>query len=30
VKMKIAMKYGGRAWRGYFPVGNELTSGKPI
>lgn len=29
VKMTIAMKHGGRAWRGYFPVGNELTSGKP-
>jgi len=28
-KMKIAMSRGGRAWRGYFPVGNELTSGKP-
>jgi isopenicillin N synthase-like dioxygenase len=23
------MKHGGRAWRGYFPVGGELTSGKP-
>lgn len=29
VKMKIAMKHGGIAWRGYFPVGGELTSGKP-
>lgn len=28
-KMKIAMANGGRAWRGYFPVGGELTSGKP-
>ena len=28
-KMKIKMEYGGIAWRGYFPVGNELTSGKP-
>lgn len=28
-KMRIAMKHGGRAWRGYFPVGDELTSGKP-
>jgi len=28
-KMRIAMSKGGRAWRGYFPVGNELTSGKP-
>ena len=28
-KMRIAMSKGGRAWRGYFPVGNELTSGRP-
>jgi len=28
-KMEIAMSRGGRAWRGYFPVGRELTSGKP-
>ena len=28
-KLEIAMKHGGRAWRGYFPLGNELTSGKP-
>jgi isopenicillin N synthase-like dioxygenase len=28
-KCEIAMKHGGRAWRGYFPVGGELTSGKP-
>lgn len=28
-KMKISMKNGGRAWRGFFPVGDELTSGKP-
>ena len=28
-KMQIAMARGGRAWRGYFPVGGELTSGKP-
>lgn len=28
-KMKIAMRRGGKAWRGYFPVGGELTSGKP-
>jgi isopenicillin N synthase-like dioxygenase len=28
-KMKIRMELGGRAWRGYFPVGNELTSGQP-
>ena len=27
-KMEIAMEHGGRAWRGYFPVGAELTSGK--
>jgi len=29
VKMKIAMAAGGRAWRGYFPLKGELTSGKP-
>jgi polar amino acid transport system ATP-binding protein len=28
-KMKIHMSRGGRAWRGYFPVGGELTSGQP-
>jgi isopenicillin N synthase-like dioxygenase len=28
-KMTIEMARGGRAWRGYFPVGGELTSGKP-
>jgi isopenicillin N synthase-like dioxygenase len=28
-KMEIEMERGGRAWRGYFPVGGELTSGKP-
>ncbi len=28
-KMTIAMARGGRAWRGYFPVGGELTSGAP-
>src|SRR3954463_14980737 len=28
-KLEIRMAKGGRAWRGYFPVGNELTSGKP-
>jgi isopenicillin N synthase-like dioxygenase len=28
-KMQIAMAKGGRAWRGYFPVGRELTSGRP-
>jgi isopenicillin N synthase-like dioxygenase len=28
-KLKIRMELGGRAWRGFFPVGDELTSGKP-
>ena len=28
-KTEIAMARGGRAWRGYFPVGGELTSGQP-
>src|ERR1700722_12718923 len=28
-KQEIAMERGGRAWRGYFPVGGELTSGRP-
>jgi isopenicillin N synthase-like dioxygenase len=28
-KLRIAMAHGGRAWRGYFPVGAELTSGLP-
>ncbi len=28
-KMQLRMELGGRAWRGYFPVGGELTSGKP-
>ncbi|MEL6256675.1 MAG: 2-oxoglutarate and iron-dependent oxygenase domain-containing protein [Bacteroidota bacterium] len=28
-KMKIRMELGGRAWRGFFPLGDELTSGKP-
>ncbi len=28
-KMQIAMARGGKAWRGYFPVGGELTSGLP-
>jgi isopenicillin N synthase-like dioxygenase len=27
--MAIAMARGGRAWRGFFPVGGELTSGVP-
>lgn len=29
VKMAIAMKHAGLAWRGYFPVGGELTASKP-
>lgn len=29
VKLAIRMENGGRAWRGYFQVGGELTSGKP-
>ena len=28
-KAAIAMANGGRAWRGWFPVGGELTSGVP-
>jgi isopenicillin N synthase-like dioxygenase len=28
-KRAIAMTRGGRAWRGYFPLGGELTSGRP-
>jgi isopenicillin N synthase-like dioxygenase len=28
-KLELRMALGGKAWRGYFPVGNELTSGKP-
>jgi len=28
-KLRVRMELGGRAWRGYFPVGDELTSGKP-
>ncbi|HEY7640162.1 MAG TPA: 2-oxoglutarate and iron-dependent oxygenase domain-containing protein [Steroidobacteraceae bacterium] len=28
-KLRIHMSQGGRAWRGYFPVGGELTSGQP-
>ena len=27
-KMEISMDHGGLAWRGFFPIGNELTSGK--
>ncbi|MGW0806687.1 isopenicillin N synthase family dioxygenase [Nonomuraea sp. NPDC002799] len=29
VKDEIAMARGGPAWRGFFPVGGELTSGRP-
>jgi isopenicillin N synthase-like dioxygenase len=28
-KHRSHMSRGGRAWRGYFPVGGELTSGRP-
>jgi isopenicillin N synthase-like dioxygenase len=28
-KNRVHMSRGGRAWRGYFPVGGELTSGRP-
>jgi isopenicillin N synthase-like dioxygenase len=28
-KHAISMDRGGRAWRGYFPTGGELTSGQP-
>src|SRR6185503_17376706 len=28
-KLAIRMELGGRAWRGYFPLGGELTSGIP-
>ncbi len=28
-RLAIAMANGGPAWRGFFPVGGELTSGKP-
>jgi len=28
-KMEIAMYKAGSAWRGYFPLNGELTSGKP-
>ncbi|WP_328473344.1 isopenicillin N synthase family oxygenase [Actinoplanes sp. NBC_00393] len=28
-KMEIAMQHGGTAWRGFFPVGAELTAGRP-
>jgi isopenicillin N synthase-like dioxygenase len=29
IKQEIGMARGGPAWRGYFPVGGELTSGRP-
>jgi isopenicillin N synthase-like dioxygenase len=29
IKNRMHMSRGGRAWRGYFPVGGELTSGRP-
>jgi isopenicillin N synthase-like dioxygenase len=29
VKAEIAMSNGGRAWRGWFPLGGEVTSGVP-
>jgi len=29
VKGEVAMPNGGRAWRGWFPLGGELTSGRP-
>ncbi len=28
-KMGVPMSAGGRAWRGYFPLGGELTSNRP-
>ena len=28
-KERFAMPLGGRAWRGWFPLGGELTSGRP-
>jgi isopenicillin N synthase-like dioxygenase len=28
-KQRFAMALGGRAWRGWFPLGGELTSGRP-
>jgi polar amino acid transport system ATP-binding protein len=28
-KTRYAMALGGRAWRGWFPLGGELTSGRP-
>jgi isopenicillin N synthase-like dioxygenase len=29
VKHRIAMRHGGPAWRGWFPLGGELTDGRP-
>lgn len=29
VKQRVAMSVGGRAWRGWFPLGGEMTSGVP-
>jgi len=29
VKDRIAMRHAGAAWRGWFPLGGELTSGRP-
>ena len=29
VKDAVAMRHGASAWRGWFPVGGELTSGRP-
>ncbi len=29
VKQTVAMKHAGAAWRGWFPVGGEITSGRP-
>jgi isopenicillin N synthase-like dioxygenase len=29
LKAAVAMRHGGRAWRGWFPLGGELTSGRP-
>jgi isopenicillin N synthase-like dioxygenase len=28
-KERVAMRHGGRAWRGWFPPGGELTAGRP-
>jgi isopenicillin N synthase-like dioxygenase len=28
-KARVAMRHGGRAWRGWFPLDGELTSGTP-